>query len=161
MDSKSVTTASGKRCGVMGIENLNTTNGDRSYDQEGAKAVFCEKLLKCCVCGKIYFSRHPIALLTVSAKDYFLCYICARKLKCSICGEPISPKTTLVIENPTRAIPEFLCHSCRGKALAASGTSLLGIAKRLQAKATSTVAHLLVKFRRITRLQVWPLRGRR
>jgi hypothetical protein len=159
VDTKPVTR--GKRLRTMSGESLNTAGGDRSYSREHAKSVFCEKLLECCVCGKIYFSRQPISLLTLSPKNFHVCTACVRMLKCSICGIHVSPKATLVVENPPDVPLVFLCHSCRNKMLISSSTSLFGIPKKLRKKAATVLGNSLALLQKIVRLQVWPFRGRR
>lgn len=86
-----------------------------SNPKENAKAAFSEELLSCCACGKIYFSRRPISLLTISRKEFHACFSCSRTMKCSVCGRVSPPESTLVVENRSNSSRAFVCARCRSK----------------------------------------------
>lgn len=140
----------------MSAENHNSANGDKSYNQEHAGAAFCEELLGCCACGKIYFSRRPIVLSTFSRKSFHVCVACSRTLKCSTCDRPVSPEIALVVENLPKSPLGFLCSRCREKVLAGFRTPPRSVPKRLWSGVTAPLTAFLNLFRRIMRIEIWP-----
>jgi hypothetical protein len=142
----------------MEDDNLNPA-GEEKEPGKHAKAAFCEKLLSCCACGKIYFSRQPIALLTLSRKDFYICNDCSAMITCSRCNQMIPPEATLVVENHSNNSLEFLCSSCRDTVIISSGLLLNGIRKRFGRGNGSYFMAIGRFFKRIMRINVWP--GRR
>jgi hypothetical protein len=112
------------------------------------------------VCGKIYFSRHPIALLALSPRNFHICADCSAVLSCSRCNQLISPEATLVVENNSRDSLEFFCSSCRDTVIIGSGALLKGIRARFGMGTQSYLAALSHLFRRIIRREIWPGRRR-
>jgi len=117
------------------------------------KAAFYEKLLGCCVCGKIYFSRHPIALQSLSRKSFYVCAECSGALSCSRCLSALSPEAALVVEEGQHHSLEILCNSCSESVIAGSGMFFQKIRMRFKA----AFSHM---FNRLFRSDIWPRRRR-
>lgn len=145
----------------MSAENHTPANGDKSYNQEHTGAAFCEELLSCCVCGKIYFSRRPIVLSTFSRMNFHVCAACSRTLKCSTCDRRVSPEAALVVENLPKSPLGFLCSRCREKVLAGFRTPPRSMPKRLWSRVTASLTAFLDAFCRIMRIEIWPNRKHR
>ncbi|RJP17290.1 MAG: hypothetical protein C4520_17025 [Candidatus Abyssobacteria bacterium SURF_5] len=109
-----------------------TPAGEDKESGKHAKAAFCDRLLSCCSCGKIYFSRQPIALLTLSRKDFYVCADCSRMITCSNCSQLMSSEATLVVENRAGNSIEFLCPSCRDAVITGSAAFLAGVRRRFR-----------------------------
>ncbi|MBI5115171.1 hypothetical protein HZA56_01735 [Candidatus Poribacteria bacterium] len=136
--------------------NRNRANGDKSYNREDAKSPFCEQLLDCCACGKIYFSRQPIVLLALGKKTFRVCAECSKKLKCSICGKPLPLDNAMAVENISGLRTGFLCPGCREIILSRFRTVPRSFGIRMWLKMKFAVAVALSPFRRIGRISIWP-----
>ncbi|RJP65743.1 MAG: hypothetical protein C4532_17280 [Candidatus Abyssobacteria bacterium SURF_17] len=136
----------------MEEENRNSAEEDKEYRQKQAEAAFCEELLRCCRCGKIYFSRYPITLPTFSRNVFHVCMTCSRALKCSICGRSMPPESALVTENLPKAPIGLLCPRCRERALMRIRPFSRNVPVRLRALVTSAVNALVNFVRKVTRL---------
>ena len=145
----------------MDEEHRNPMGEDRSYNSEHTEAAFCEELLCCFVCGKIYFSRKPIKLPTLQKKNLFVCFACSRTLKCSVCGKPITVRTTLFVENLPNSGDGFLCPRCRDRVFLGFSSSPQGIHERLWSGIVSAGNAFAGFFRRIMSIEIWPSGKRR
>jgi DNA-directed RNA polymerase subunit RPC12/RpoP len=97
----------------MNEKDRNAGGKDRSLNRERAQAAFSEELLNCFVCGKIYFSRHPLPVLGLQKKTFHVCLPCSRTLACSVCERPVSAETALVVEDLPDARGGTLCPECK------------------------------------------------
>ena len=109
----------------MGEENINRSDRrDRSDRPEGntgfggVEAAFCDELLLCYTCGKIYFSRRPIRLRTKRterSRVFHVCSGCSHSLSCAGCGEPVASRSAVVVEEFLGHAGGFLCPACRNE----------------------------------------------
>lgn len=146
---------------IMSAENRNSANEDKSSHREQAGAAFCEELLNCCVCGKIYFSRRPIALSMLSQRKFHVCLACSRTLTCSTCGRRVPAEIALVYENLPNSTLGFLCPRCREKMFVGFRTPPQSVPRRLWSRVTARLTAFLNLFRRVMRIEIWPNRRRR
>ena len=140
----------------MDEEKRNSARKGRSYNEEHAGTVFCEELLFCCVCRKIYFSKQPIALPTRSRKSFHVCLACSRTLSCSICRKPVSPVNILVVEDLPNSAKGLLCPRCRSKFLGGDQTAPRNGLRRLYASAASTLNTFLKRVRKLMSVEIFP-----
>ena len=93
--------------------------GDRRGQSQGGtgfgrtEAAFCDELLLCYTCGKIYFSRRPIRLRTPGRRIFHVCSGCSRSLSCAGCGEPVASRSAVVVEESSDHTGGFFCPACR------------------------------------------------
>ena len=78
-----------------------------------AEAAFCDELLLCYTCGKIYFSRRPIRLRTLGRRVFHVCSECSHSLNCAGCGEPLTARNAVVVEGSSDHTGGFFCPGCR------------------------------------------------
>jgi DNA-directed RNA polymerase subunit RPC12/RpoP len=138
----------------MSKEERNSTGKDRRYEQEHTEAVFCEELLDCFVCGKIFFSRTPIELPTLQRRSLHVCNSCSRDIKCSICYEPVTAEMALFIENLPEADGGLLCPRCKEKVFLSFRPSPQGVRRQLRAAAVSVQNTISRFFRRILSIRI-------
>jgi len=101
----------------MDGENWNPTGDDRGFDHKPVEIPFCEDLLSCHICEKIYFSRQPINLPTLCSRSFCVCLDCSDFLECSVCGKDVSPSEALVVENLPDSAAGLLCPRCKTRIL--------------------------------------------
>lgn len=140
----------------MDDQNRNSTGEDKSYNREHTEAAFCEELLCCFVCGKIYFSRKPIKLPTLQRRNLHVCVACNRTLKCSVCGRPITARTALFVENLPNSGDGFLCPRCRDRVFLGFNPSPKGLHERLWSGVISACSAFVGFLRRIMSIEIWP-----
>ena len=93
--------------------------GDRRGRSQGetgfgrTQAAFCDELLLCYTCGKIYFSRRPIRLRTPGRRIFHICSGCSRSLSCAGCGKPVASRSAVVVEESSDHTGGFFCPACR------------------------------------------------
>jgi len=145
----------------MNEEKRNPAAEDGGGNQGHIEAPFCEELLNCYICGKIYFTRRPIRLRTSHRKRRHVCLECSRALKCSICDSPVTARTSILIENLPDFPGGFLCSACRNRAFFGIETRARGFGERLRSTAASAWSAILQFFRKTTRVQVRPRKKRR
>ena len=140
----------------MDKENHKSARRGGSYNQEHARTTFCEDLLICCVCGKIYFSKQPIALPTRSRRRFHVCLACSHALRCSICRKPVMPINILVVEDLPNSARGLLCPRCRGRFLGTEQPAARNGLQRLYARAASGVNAFLRKVRKLLSIELFP-----
>ena len=140
----------------MDKENRNSARRGGSYNQGHARTVFCEELLHCCVCRKIYFSKKPIALPTLSSTSYHVCLSCSSALRCSICKKSVSPVNILVVEDLPNSARGLLCMRCREKFLGRDQTMPRNGLQRLYARAATGLRASLKRIRKFLSIELFP-----
>ena len=140
-------------------EHLHSSDDEKEQGKH-AKAAFCEKLLSCCACGKIYFSRHPISLLTLSRNNFYICSDCSQMIMCSRCSQLITSDATLVVEGNPQNTLEFLCPSCRDTVIVGSGFIFQKMRNRIATGTNSYFAAFTGFVKRALQIQLWPGRKR-
>lgn len=133
----------------MSEENRKPINKGSNLNSESAEAAFCEELLCCLVCGKVYFSKNPLDLRTVGDETFQVCLDCSRKLNCSSCGKSISVGSTLVMENVEEATVQLLCPDCRDRVLLDLPPAPMGAFERFQQKIGNAVRSIIDSIRKI------------
>ena len=91
---------------------------DRSQGKTGfggAEAAFCDELLCCYTCGKVYFSRRPIRLRTPGRLVFHVCFECSNSLNCAGCGEPVASRSAIIVEEFLGHTGGSFCPMCRDK----------------------------------------------
>ena len=124
----------------MGEENINRSDRQDRRDRprgktgfEGVEAAFCDELLCCYTCGKIYFSRRPIRLRTPGRWVFHVCFECSHSLSCAGCGEPVASRNAVVVEEYLGHAGGFFCPACRNK-------MFHGLSRRDDAEASRSLA---------------------
>lgn len=138
----------------MNEENANSTGESGSRNHDRAEAAFCEKLLSCYRCGKIYFSKQPIGLRTRSRRKLHVCLECSLNLECSACGKPVTPATTLLVENIPDSPAGFLCIECKKRVFLGLRPPPQSIWARLRSAVSSAAGSALGFFRQMTGVNI-------
>ena len=133
----------------MSKENRKPINKGSNINSRRAEAAFCEELLCCLVCGKIYFSKHPLDLQTVSDETFQVCLECSRKLNCSSCGKSTSVGSTLVMENVEESTVRLLCPECRDRVLLGLPLASIGAFERFRLQIGYAVRSFFDSIRRV------------
>jgi hypothetical protein len=155
MDAKSATEIVREQ--TMSDENDEYTGKDNPYNREHTKSAFCEELLECFVCEKIFFSRHPITIPTLKERDIHVCLTCCQTIVCCICGEPLTSEKALFIENLPEAGTGLLCPHCRDRVFLGLPPASKGLRQHVGTSVASVRAALRTFVRRIlsVRIRFW------
>ena len=145
----------------MSEEKWKSAGEDKGSDQERAADAFCEELLCCYICGKIYFSRRPITLPTLCRRDFFVCRACSHALECSICGRGVSPESTLVVEDLADSPAGILCARCKDRILSRFRTAPRSPVRRLWSRLLLVLSNSLAGVRRLMSIDILPRRKNR
>ena len=138
----------------MDNEKRNSAAEEGSPNHGRAEAAFCQELLSCCVCEKIYFTRRPIRLRTSRRKSYHVCLDCSRKLTCSLCRSPIAARASTVVEKTSDFPAGILCPACRDKVMFGFRPQPSGFRQRMRLAASSAFAPVLRFFRKLKRIRI-------
>ena len=130
-------------------ENGNLSNREDGYKHGRAEAAFCEELLCCYTCGKIYFTRHPVKLRTPSRRSFHICVECSHSLRCFGCGEPVTSRTAIVVEKPPDHPGDIFCARCRNQVLFNLPPRSPGLAGRIRSVTASALGNVRRFFRGI------------
>ena len=140
----------------MSNDNRKSTGEDKKYNHEHTEAAFCDELLHCLVCDKIYFSRRPIKLPTLQRKGLHVCLKCSEIMICSMCGKPVTSDTALFIENLPDAGGGLLCPRCRDRLFLSFQAAPRGIGKTMGTALASVISAVTSFFGRILSIRIRP-----
>ena len=138
----------------MDGENRNPTGEDRGFDRKPVETPFCEDLLICHVCEKIYFSRRPINLPTLCSRNFCVCLDCSDYLECSVCGKDVSAAEALVVENLPDSATGLLCSRCKTRILKRFQAAPYSSLKRIMSNLAFMPRLLLERIRLILRKMI-------
>ena len=138
----------------MSNDNRRSTGEDKRYNHERAEAAFCDELLHCLICDKIYFSRHPIKLPTLQRRSLHVCSRCSEVMICSTCGKHVTLETALFIENLPDSGGGLVCPRCRDKLFLSFRVAPKGIGKTMGKALTSIFVAASSFFRRILSIRI-------
>jgi len=71
--------------------------------------------LECKICGKMYFSKTPFSIQTISNQTINICLACKDKLKCVGCKSNFNVKTFYIAECIKCGRTDFFCKKCSRK----------------------------------------------
>ncbi len=120
----------------------NPPSGKGGMNRERAEAAFCEELLSCFVCHKIYFTRRPIRVRTARRERRHVCIECSQTLKCSVCNRPVTAKISVLVENLQELPSGFLCPVCRERVFLGLKPRPKGFRGRLRSALSSALEFL-------------------
>jgi DNA-directed RNA polymerase subunit RPC12/RpoP len=138
----------------MSNDNRRSTGKDKRYNHGHAETAFCEELLHCLICDKIYFSRRPIKLPTLQRRSLHVCSPCSEVMICSMCGKHVTLETALFIENLPDSGGGLLCPRCRDKLFLSFRAEPKGIGKAMGTAVTSVFVAVSSFFRRILSIRI-------
>jgi len=138
----------------MSNDNRKSTGEDKKYNHEHTETTFCEELLHCLICERIYFSKRPIKLPTLQRRSLHVCFQCSDIMVCSMCGKHVTPETALFIENLPDTGGGLLCPRCRDKLFLSFRASPRGIGKKMGTAVASVFAAVSSFFRRILSIRI-------
>ncbi len=138
----------------MDNEKRNSAAEEGRPNHGRAEAAFCQELLSCCVCEKIYFTRRPIRLRTSRHKSYHVCLDCSRKLTCSLCHSLIAARASAVVEKTADFPAGILCPACRDKIMFRFQPQPSGFRRRMRLAASSASASVLRFLRKLKRIRI-------